>query len=324
MNRVCSLIAALALMSSMLMAQTSPTVPLGHWTYDVFQELEEAGVVHKLSGEEANTAVTRDQGADLVIEAMVSIRKKLEAQPDLSKLSRTDIIKSSGKEREHYQAISDNATSISKQAAKVSMLSTEFRDALLARSVDVAAFTKLCRDTEKAAESLETSLVMIRFKQDGPELEADHWAYDVIRKMIADGVLTGYRMPIKESCQHTTTNQFARMIMTIPAVMISKVAEQEAAVNRWCASVSQLTPDVETDSKLVSDGLMLSRHNAELVALGFEFQDELQKLGFNPVSIKKTAFDIAKKLNRAERLMNNARYTAQHPETAPPARKLPD
>lgn len=230
MNRVCSMIVALSLMSSMLMAQTSPTVPIGHWAYDVFKELADAGLVHLPSGLDAKTAYTREQGATVVIDAMDSIRKMLEAQPDLRNISRVEVVMSASKDRDRYQAISDDATRLYKQVAKVKKLSIEFQDELLARSIDVVAFNKLCSDTEKATVGLEIALLMIPFKQHGPEVDSDHWAYDAVRLMITDGVLTGYRMPTKQSGYYTTVNLFARMIMSVPAVLNSKVAEHEASV----------------------------------------------------------------------------------------------
>lgn len=61
---------------------------------------------------------------------------------------------------------------------------------------------------------------------------------------------------------------------------------------------------------------MLSQHNVALVALCYEFSDELQALGFDPSTIKKTAIDIQSSLNKSERVMNIARSTAESRNSA--------
>ncbi len=324
MNRVCSLIVAIALMSSVLMAQISPTVPLGHWTYDAFKELEEVGVVKRPSGVDANTAYTRDQATTILIEAVNSVRKNMDALPALPKLRFSDIAMASRTERERYQKLLETATDLSKQVRVVLKLSIEFQDELAARSVDVTEPPKLSTDLENAISTIRRALSLFSFRQDGPGVNSDHWAYDAVRKMIADGVLTGFRVPTKESYQQTTPHEFARMVMTVPAILEIMVAKHEAAVNRWCDEMSHNHQDVETETKLLSEGVILSQHNVTQVALCYEFSGELQALGFDPGSIKKTAMDIQIHLNKAERAMNSARYTAQNPKTAQSTMVIPE
>ncbi len=324
MNRVCSLIVAVALMSSVLMAQTSPNVPRGHWVYDVFTELEEAGVVSKLSGADAKSEYTRKQGADIVIEAMDSIRKKLEAQPELPKPSFSEIVLASRPERERYQNLLASATELSRPAWSVLRLSVEFQNELTARSVDASAIQKFCNDIEKAEINLERALALISFSQKMAEVPQDHWAYNAVQNMTADGLILGYQIVGNGEHRYYTRNKFARMIMSVPAVLKSRVMEHEAAVNLWCAEKSINNPDDETEARLVSECAMLRQYNVTLVALCFEFSDELKAQNFDPSSIKKTAVDTQFRLTQTEKAMNSARYTAQHPKTAPPTMVIPE
>lgn len=313
MNRVCSIIVSLALMSSMLMAQTSPNVPTGRGVNDVINELVKAGVVNRPAGTDPNTIYTREQAATMTIEAMNSIRNSMETQPDLRTISVSDIDFSVGEVHERNLAKLNSASRLFGQAIKIIKLSAELQDELSAHSTDVAAFIHMCGETEIATSRLKYTLSQLWFKgviQDTPEIAENHWAYDSLRQMMSDGMMIDYETALKKNDQHLTASLVAVLIMSVPDVLKTRVADHEVVVSRWSDAMSQNKPDSEADARLAAEHAMLSKHNVAMVALCYEFSNELQALGFDPNTIKKTAIDIGSRLKKSEHVMYIARSKA--------------